>query len=69
MRLPRISSASAVSMTSFWMLMVVMDLTSTSNTPDIYAFAPLRARKYFSAPLCRAISYSRGIAFASGAMM
>ena len=32
-RLPRMSSASAVSMTSFWMCMVVMLRTSTSNTP------------------------------------
>ena len=31
--LPFISSASAVSMTSFWMCIVVMERTSTSNTP------------------------------------
>ena len=35
MRLPRMSSASALSMTSFWMCMVVMLRTSTSNTPVI----------------------------------
>ncbi len=69
MRLPFIFLASAPSIYSFCSPAVVMERSTASNTPSIYSLGALRTRKYSFRPLCRAISWTRGMALASGATM